>query len=170
MGLGVGLGAGLGSDGAASAAPAEPNPNLLLWSEETQQAAWVKTGAAVTADFGLDLDGQMTADRVAFDPFGTITQTSATAVTTGADASEAKLATATLQRFSISGTFDGATYYLSCCAKTAAGTVDFGMTLRQSGGFLQVEAQDFGDGGTIQFSWWKLETPTLTAYVKREGA
>lgn len=168
MGLGLGLGLGLGS-GAPAPAAGTPNPNLLLWSEEMQQAVWVKTGATVTADFGLDPDNQMTADRLVFDPFGIVNQTTATAAATGVEASEAKLATTTLQQFLVNGTFDGTAYYLYCYAKTASGTADFILTLRRGGGFLQVEIQDLGDGVTIQFSWWKLETPTLTAYVKREG-
>lgn len=165
LNLSVGLTAAPQAGGSAA-----PNPNLLLWSEELQQATWSKSGAVATADFGLDSAGQMTADRVVFDPFGTVTQTTATAASSGAEATEAKLATATLQRFSVSGTFDGVDYHWSCYAKTASGTADFILTARRSGGFIQVEVQDFGDGATIQFSWLKLETPDLTTYVKREGS
>lgn len=42
----------------------QPNPNLLLWSEEFQQAAWTKTGVTVTADQVNDPNGELTADLV----------------------------------------------------------------------------------------------------------
>lgn len=166
--IGVGLSVGL-AGAPQSGGAAEPNPNLLLWSEALNNAAWVASGATVTANAANDPDGLPTAERVAYDAEGSLSQTTDVLVAAGDPASATKLAGAALERHDITGTFDGAPYRFSVYAKGA--DANFSMALFRSGGALVVRLSNPDDGGGIDvdFAWTKLETPTLTAYVKREG-
>jgi hypothetical protein len=47
------------------------NKNLITWSEQIDNAAWVKTNAIVTPNALLDPNGNLTADSVAFSVTGT---------------------------------------------------------------------------------------------------
>ena len=170
MGLGVGLGTGLGGDGAASAAPAAPNPNLLVWSEEMQQAAWTASGATVTADAGLDPLGGLTADLVVFGSGGTSISQAAFAATTGATVVLDFSPIASWDtRYSLTGTFDGAVYVLSVQVNQPVPGGDLRLQMHLVGGFLVVSLRNTGDDPSVLVWGWKLETPGLTAYVKREG-
>lgn len=154
----------------ATGAPAEPNPNLLLWSEEAQQAVWTKSNVTVTADIG-DLD-RPTADELAYaGAAAIITQLSATAATTGALVSTTANLTSAWQRFSVSGTFDGIVYVASVYLREPSGAGNaLSLRISRSAGFLLVGLRDnLGGAPTVYADAWKLETPDLTAYVKREG-
>lgn len=166
--IGVGLSVGL-AGAPQTGAGAEPNPNLLLWSEALDNAVWTANGAAVTANAANDPDGQSTAERVAFDPEGNVSQVTPVAATTGDPVGATKTAGAALARFDITGVFDGTTYRYSVYAKGAG--VNFSMSLFRSGGFIvaRLANPDDVDGIAVDFAWAKLETPSLTAYVKREG-
>jgi hypothetical protein len=167
--LGVGISAG-GSPPPA-AGPAEPNPNLLLWSEQLQQGAWVKTFATITADDHLNPDGSaVTADAVAFLPItGKLEQTTSVTATVGAAVSLNVTLSDTFARKSLSGTFDGAEYVFSFSVLDNGSGADIQARLERSGGFLMGSLRDTGDGATFWAWGFKLETPDLTAYVMREG-
>jgi hypothetical protein len=152
--------------GSGVSAPA--NPNLLLWSEALDNAVWVKSGAVVTADAGLDPNGQMTAESVAFSAFGSLTQVTSMAATT-ASGSASRTPTPTLSRFNISGLIDGVAHIFSAYLSSAASS-DVILSMSVVGGFAAVKIRDGGDAETFTVSWAKLETPALTAYVKRDGA
>lgn len=170
MGLGLGLGAGIG--GGAPAPVSDVNPNLFLWTEEMQQAVWAITGdVTVTPDVGEDPNEEMTADQVAFGTGGLIAQLSSVAATTGAPMSKLLTPTAALSRYSQAGTFDGTVYVVSVYVWDPAET-GLGISLRlfRSGGFITGGLQDiFGDEPVLRVWGWKLETPAITDYVKREG-
>ncbi len=150
-------------------APAEdePNPNLLLWSEQFQQAAWTKTNATVTADVGADPLGGTTADQIAFLAGGAVRQVTAVAAASGV-AVTATIATND-ERPSATGTFDGTVYVFSVHPEPVGGAADIRLRIDRSGGFLRVSIEDAGDEATMTVWGAKLETPDLTAYVKREG-
>lgn len=161
-----GIGVGVGGSPAAGG-PAPPNPNLLLWSEELDRAAtWAATGVVVTANATNDPNGQLTADLLTFAAGGTLRQVTPAPATTGA-AVTAVIASTT-ERPSISGDFDGVTYKFSFYSMLGDG-VNLRLRLDRSGGFLRVSFEDVGDEAIVNIAWCKLETPDLTAYVKREG-
>lgn len=162
---GTGISAG---GGISSAGPPEPNPNLLLWSEAMQQAAWVAVDATVTADQGQDELGATTADEIAFAVGGTVTQVTDIPAVAGANQGATFEAPAARERFSHSGTFDGTVYVYSAFLESATGG-QFRLELLRSGGFLAVRFRDIGDETVVLVSQVKLETPSLSAYVKREG-
>lgn len=170
IGVGPPSAVGIGESPTGGAAP-EPNPNLLLWSEEFQQAAWVKTGVAVVADTVTDPLAGSTADALAFDPEGSVQQSSSAAAAAGATANETKSATGSWQRFSVSGTFDGSPYTFSIYAKDSTG-VSLVMSISRAGGVLVATVRNPDDVAGFGLDLWgaKLEqSATATAYVKREG-
>jgi hypothetical protein len=174
-GSALGVGISPGDSPPTAEAPAEPNPNLLLWSEEMQQAVWtVGAGTVlVTADGGLNPTGdETTADLLAFGGTGSVIgQTSATAAATGAAALSTLSLTGGYSRHSLSGTFDGVVYFLSVnLQEPLGGGSELQLRLERSGGFLRGGLRDLGDSPTVLAWGWKLETPDLTAYVKREGS
>lgn len=166
MPMGLGLGVGLG--GGVIPPSGGPNPNLLLWTEEMQQATWSKTGVTVIADVGSP--SWPTADQVAFAAGATVlAQTSGVAATAGATAfSDIEVTTAEVRR-TVTGTFDGAVYVLSVHLSDPVGGYLIRLQLHRVGGFLMASLRNVGDNPTILVAGWKLETPDLTAYVKREG-
>lgn len=167
MPIGLGLGLQFASGAPAAAAP-PPNPNLLLWSEEMQQAAWVKTGVTVTADAGSP--SWSTADQVAFSGGATVlAQTSGVAATAGVTAFSDIEVTTEEVRYSVTGTFDGASYVLSVHMADPVGGRLIRLQLHRVGGFLMASLRNIGDSPTLLVVGWKLETPDLTDYVKREG-
>ena len=152
----------------SAASPDEPNPNLLLWSEEADQAAtWIATGVTVTANQANDPLGAPTADLLTFAAGGTLRQVTPVAATTGA--AVFAIINTDSPRPNVTGTFDDVVYVFSFHPIGGDGTV---MRLRidRSGGFLRVSVEDVGDEATVNAAWFKLETPDLTDYVKREGA
>lgn len=168
--IGVGLSVGLGG-APQSGAPAAPNPNLLLWSEQFQQAVWAKMSATVDADVALNPAGtETTADRISLTGLGSIIQLSATGATTGATVTHNVTLTGGFERYDLSGTFDGAVYAASVYIREEGAT---GFTVRlqllRSGGFIALRFVDTGDEPVFLAWGAKLETPSLTAYVKREG-
>ena len=162
------------SEGAPAASSPSANPNLLLWSEEMQQAAWTQTGdVTVSANAGLNPAGdENTGDDLSF---GAVNarhgQTTSIAATTGAAVFLNITLTGSYAPKSLSGTFDGTTYYLSLYIfEPSAGGSDIQLRLEIVGGFLTASLRDTGDDPVVRVWGWKLETPTLTDYVKREGA
>lgn len=156
------------SGGAASS----PNPNLLLWSEELQRAEWTAVGdVSLTQDAGIDPNGGMTADELSFGSIGAVFgQTSGIAASTGSAAISTVTLTSSYSRASVSGTFDGVVYFASVYLVEPSGAgSDIQFRLEISGGFLRVSLRDAGDDPTLRAWGWKLETPTLTDYVKTEG-
>jgi hypothetical protein len=170
--MNVGLGAGL-AGGRVAAAPAFPNPNLLLWSEEMQRAAWTTTGVVVVvADMGSDPLGGMTADQITFGSAGaSVLQATPVAATIGATVQQTINLQGSLTRSAgLAGTFDGTVYVLSVHLSEPLGSgAVLRLRLALVGGFLVASLVDLGDQPIVLAWGWKLETPDLTAYVKREG-
>ena len=148
----------------------EPNPNLLLWSEEMQQATWSKTSCTATANVGTDPLGGATADEVAFAATGVLAQTTI-AATAGATAQVLiSLADSWATRHTLTGVFDGITYLLSVWVREpSGGGAELRLQMHRVGGFVVCSLRNTGDDPTVLVWGWKLETPDLTAYVKREG-
>lgn len=168
----VSVGASLARPPVSAGGPASPNANLLLWSEELDRAAvWVTAGGAtVTADQGQDELGATTADSVALAGGASLSQTTTVAAATGGPIVGAFVPGPTRTAFSFSGTFDGSTYFISGYQQDLSDSgLEVGVLVQRVGGFIQVRFRDTGDEPTALLSWIKLETPTLTAYVKREG-
>lgn len=147
------------------------NPNLLKWSEQFQQAVWTKTSATVEADVALNPAGtETTADRISLTGLGSLIQLSTTPATTGATITRNVTLTGDFERYDLSGTFDGTVYVASVYIGEEGST---GFTVRlqllRSGGFIALRFVDTGDEPVFLAWGAKLETPSLTAYVKREG-
>lgn len=159
--------------GGGAAPSPDPNANLLLWSEEMQRAAWVQTGdVTVSANAGLNPGSdETTADDLLFGAINARhSQTTGIAATTGAAVVLNITLTGAYVRRSLTGTFDGTAYYLSLYIFEPSGDgSDIQLRLEIVGGFLVASLRDTGDDPTVRVWGWKLETPTLTAYVKREG-
>lgn len=177
MVVGIGIGIPFSGSGAGVGpwAPPEPNPNLLLWSEQFQQAAWEKSLVTVTPDAVNDPLGALTADLL--DPDSSVRsifQTSPEAVTPGA--------TYTASLYVLAGPEpggeaalrieDGVGLTVSTIDPTASWqrmsvtrTTDAGATL------LRVRILPDEGAGTAVYAWGaKLEEGSVaTAYVKREG-
>jgi hypothetical protein len=170
MAMGARAGVGFGAGAPATGGPPSPNPNLLLWSEELDRAAtWVVTDALVVANSGLDDDGAATADLLLLSGLGSVQQVTAIAGTAGSGAGQ-KIATSTRTTHSVSASIDGVTYVFSARLQDPA---DSGLGVQMGifvvGGFIACRFRDLGDESAVLVSWAKLETPTLTAYIKREG-
>lgn len=157
-------GVGIGVGGSPAEEAGGGNPNLLLWTEEFDNAVWSKSGASVAAD----VDGNV--DRVTLTATtGSIGQTSATAASVGATATATASLTASMTRFSVSGTYDGLPYTFSVEMRDAA-TPDVQLRLEIVGGFLRASIRDVGDAATPECTAAQLEqSATATAYQRREG-
>lgn len=171
-GLGIGLAVGLGSPPGGGGAAA-PNPNLLLWTEEFDNAAWVKTGASIEADNTAGPISGTTADRINYSaPFGTVAQASGVAAATGSEAHLDIFDVATVwTRYEISGTFDGVAYVFSIYLKQTEAGIGGRIRIQRSGGFISGSAEDIGDVGSCWTCCAQLEVgSTATAYVRRGGS
>lgn len=166
---GVGIGVG-GSTGAELG----PNPNLLLWTEAFDHAAWVRTSLAVAADFTTGPTGTATADNLtSSSPTAAIRQVSTTAASAGAAATANVNAMATWTRYSVTGSYDGLDYTFSVYMKDASGggIPTLRLRLDRSGGFLRCSIEDTGD--ELPYCAWgaQLEQASApSAYQGREGA
>lgn len=165
-GLGIGLAVGLGppSDGAGGGAA---NPNILLWTDELDQAVWVKTNCTVFPDV----------DGVA-DEFSSLAAGASVAETTTVAAATGAVATGTFspsptgyQHGEVSGTFDGVLYTLSCEAKDggAAATPSLTLTIDRSGGFLRCTVSDPAGDGDYNIRHLQLEVGPFSSYQHRGG-
>lgn len=169
--IGVGLSAGLGGAAQGGGAPASPNPNLLLWSEALDNAAWTKAGAMVNANTALDPGGvESTADEIVFAASGSVRQVTTTPALAGDPVFVSASPTAEWGRFSISGTFDEAVYVFSVYIRDPSASASVTLRIDRSGGFLRCSLiEGLAEGFSVLVAWAKLETPDLTTYVKREG-
>jgi len=172
MNLGPCLGLPLGAP-VVGAAPPAPNPNLLLWTEEFDNAAWTKTTASVVAnDTAGPLSGS-TADRIDYQaPFGTATQATTTAAAAGAEVHLDIFDVATTwTRYEISGTFSAVVYVFSVYLKQTEAGIGGRIRLQRSGGFLACSVEDIGDVGSCWACCAQLEVgATATVYVRRGGS
>ncbi len=155
-------------------APAEPNPNLLLWSEACDNAAWAKTATTIFADNALDPGGiNATADLVQFTlGTGAIRQTTSVAAASGAGANLGifDVASDVLTRYEISAVFDGVAYTYSAYLQSNEVGVGGRIRIDRSGGFIRCSFEDVGDAAAFWVAWQQLEVgATATVYVKREG-
>lgn len=148
-----------------------PNPNLLLWSEAFDNPVWEAAFVTVTANAALDPDEQeMTADRLTFGLERSLLQNSGIAAATGDPVSATPVLTTSWVRHDLSGVFDGTTYaYSVYLREETAGGRQVRILIKRLAGFLHAGFEDIGDEVEILADWAKLETPDLTAYVKREG-
>jgi hypothetical protein len=171
-GLGLGLGAGLGSPsaGGGGGAVGPPNPNLLLWSEDLDNASWAKTGCMVVANQGGTTG---TADEII-----SSAGTAAVRQVTSIAASSGSAATATTAfhagsfgRDSVTGTFDGLPYTFSAESRDSGGGETYTLRLDVVGGFLRVSVEEpVGDGDAL-FQYFQLEqAAAFTTYHSRGGA
>lgn len=163
-----GLSVGLLGGGAAPS----PNPNLLLWSEEMDRPEWVVAGGASVDPDQIISDDPYSgvADGVDFAALNsTLSQTTTVAVATGSGGQTIGLS-AEWVRESFSLSMNGTTYVVSLMIIEDSGAgSDIQLRMDAVGGFLRVQLRDVGDNPTVRVVEWKLETPTLTDYVKREG-
>lgn len=156
---------------AAGGGAASPNPNLLLWSEAFGNPVWVGA-SSVSANSVTDPLGGATADRVTIASGGGHIQATTVAATTGVGVFTSRtLAPGIPVRVSTSGTFDGVTYFYSEYL-ASPDSAEINLSIYRSAGFLMAGLIDLSDLGTpLVIDRWgaKLETPSLTDYVKREG-
>lgn len=153
------------------------NPNLLLWSEEFDRAGtWTASNFGITANTGPDPDGvEVTADTAAWlGASAALSQITPQAATSGAQAAATVGITATWERFSVTGTFDGQPFTFSVYLKAGAeGTGNVRLVLDRSGGFLRVAIADAlpaADEIGFVADWAKLEQAAEpSGYIKREG-
>ena len=153
----------------AAAAPPAPTENLLLFTEQFNNAVWVKSGVTVTANTALDPLGAATADRLAFLLSGSITQTSAVLGSSGS-ATQSGTATSTYSRFSVTASIDGNPYTGSVYLKTIAGSVSLSLVLDTDGTNVRFSISDAAAAAPFTVVAWgaQLETGSMaTAYVMR---
>lgn len=172
FGIGIGV-----SRFAAPPTPAAPNPNLLLWSEEFQQATWSKSNVTVTADAETDPDGGATADLL-----------DATALAGRAQQSVGGApAPGAVYTFSVylkrgPGHSGGASLVVIWDGTDNVGILEpivtpswqrYAVTGTLGGAPTELTVRVFPDteDGTAVYAWGaKLEEgPVVTSYVKREG-
>jgi hypothetical protein len=162
MGLGVAVGSRVG----AGAAPAA-NPNLLLWTEEMDEAVWIKTSCSILVDQEGVADEVLSSAAAA-----SVAQVSATAATTGSDVTQVALIDGGFGRFSVTGTFDGLSYTYAVDLKDTglAATPELTLRLGRSGGFLRVAIEDAaGDADYLARNHQLEQAATPSAYVRRSG-
>lgn len=155
-----------------SAGSGAANPNLLLWTEEMDNAVWVKSGGVtVSADFANDPAGNLTADRVTSPALdGAIAQISATAAAVGAAVTLDYALTSSWSRQEVVGSFDGLSYTFSVHLKAGDIGAAVRLQLDRSGGFLRVQVIDRADGLQVLIWGAQLEqSVSSTAYQKRSG-
>lgn len=166
LGLGLGSAATLDDGGGTPS----PNPNLLKWSEQFQQAEWVASGAIVTADAGVDPDGGATADSVLLGGAGhSVAQISTATAASGSATAAVSAADGAWNRRTVTTVFDTGTYVFSVWLQGVGSALTVLLALDQSGGLIRCQIRRLAANGTILAWGAKLETPGLTAYVKREG-
>lgn len=162
----------LGLSTALSHAPvvaaAGPTSNLLLWSEDLSQAAWMKTNATITQNVAG------TADEVVSSPAGGIVrQVTTIAASVGSAATATANMTGVFARFSVSGTFDGQAYTFSVDLEDmgVASTPQLRLRLDIFGGFLRVSLEDaFATDGDYLAARLQLEqAAAFTTYHARGG-
>lgn len=162
MGLGVAVGARVG-DGAAPA----PNPNLLLWTEEMDNAVWIKTNCSILADQEGTADEVISSASAA-----SVAQVSGTAATTGSDATQVASMDGGFGRFSVTGTFDGLSYTYAVDLRDTglAATPEVTLRLGRSGGFLRMAIEDAaGDADYLARNHQLEQAATPSAYTYRGG-
>jgi hypothetical protein len=138
-GIGIGNGCGLSALRTVLAS-AGSNPNLLVFPEAFDNAAWTKTLTTVTANPGDAT--HPTADRMAMSGGGgMVLQSSATAATTGASANFSFSLAGIWERQSVTGTFNGLPYTFSL-EFLGLGGEDILMQIARVGGVLQVSITD----------------------------
>lgn len=170
LALQVGLG-----EVSAAAAPAGPNPNLLLWTEEFDNAAWSKTSTVVAADQDSGPSGPAnTADEVlSTGVAAAVRQVSGTAAASGSAATSATvLSTGLYVRGSVTGTFDGTAYTFSIYLKDAGNAaVPFALLrLDRSGGFLRCSVEDsVGDADYMAWGAQLEAAASASTYQHRGG-
>lgn len=166
MRLNFNFGFGEKKHGGGGAPPA--NPNLLRWTEEFDNAAWVKESVAVIPDTDTGALGGQTADTMAFTAGGDFYQLSQTSATTGATVGAGAVLTGALTRFSVTGTFDSLPYTFSIYLNGPAG-LSLVLNILRSGGFLRCQVTDVDENGpTIIADGAKLEqSASPSAYNHR---
>lgn len=157
----------LSTDPASGAGTPGPNPNLLLHTEEMDNAVWTKTNCVVF------VEAEGTADEIASTaPNAVLSQVTATAALVGADATSTKPIDPTLTRYEMTGTFDGLPYTLSAKIKDtgAASVPEVRFRISRSGGFLKAGFEDpVGDGDYIIAEVQLEQAAAATDYVQRLG-
>ena len=155
------------------AAPPEPSPNLLLWSEQFQQAAWGASGVTVTADQVNDPNDLLTADLLnPENGLGRVSQLAQGGVSPGlTDTLSVYILmapghTGGQTRLQIN---DGVASSLAGFVATASWE-RVSLTYTTSLSATTLEARIIPDTlGTAIYAWGaKLEEGNLTDYVKRE--
>lgn len=157
------------SSGGLGSPAIPPTSNLLRWTQEFDNAVWVASGVVVTPNTTTAPDATLTADTLVFSLAGSLSQTSATAVSTGSGVLLTASVTSSWARFQKSGTFDGAPYTFSVYLKTLV-AADTTLLVTRAGGFIQVGVLDFDEVGPYTLFVWgaQLETgSTATDYVAR---
>lgn len=155
-------------------APAGANPNLLLWTEEFDNAVWAKTNCTVRVSEAVDPGGAATADAMASTaPEAALRQTTDVAAVAGDAVTQAVAFTTSYVRGSVTGTFDGQQYTFSIYVRDTGLALDPSITLRldRAGGFLRCSIEDpVGDGDYV-LAWAQLEAAgAATTYTYRGGA
>lgn len=171
MSLAVAIGVAVGSGAGSSGAPAA-NPNLLLWTEEFDDAVWTATDAVVTADQATPpLGARSEAENVACNaPGAAIRQVSTQAATSGGTATFDAAFGPPWTRFSVTGTFDGQAYTFSVYLRDTGVANDPLVTLRldRSGGFLRCSLEDpVGDGNYMVWGAQLEAAATASSYQGR---
>lgn len=161
----LGLSPALGS--APVSAPAGPNPNLLLWTDEVDNAAWVKTNTTVLADQNGVAD-QLTSTAAG----AAVRQVTTTAASTGAAATATitPSGTASFNHGEVSGTFDGVLYTFSAEFKDAGGGETVDMKIDRSGGFLRCSLEEAIGDGDYLVRHLQLEVGPFSSYQHRGGS
>jgi hypothetical protein len=112
------------------------NPNLLLWTEELDNAIW-QTDSAITPDNAIDPLSGSTADTISFLADGFVSQVSSTAATTGVSGNNGVILTTSWVRYEVTSTFDGLSYVFSVYLRGASGGEEVRLNLSRAGGFLK---------------------------------
>lgn len=167
--LGLG-GPVLSQNSAGDTSPPPTNTNLLLWTEELDNAVYVKTGATIEADYG---DATYpSADQITFGPSGTVRQTSTTPAAAGDAVTALVTCDTTWERREVTGTFDGLPYvfHLDTIDRSGGGVPQVQLRIDRSGGFLRISVEDLGDEAIVGIARLQLEQSALaTSYQQREG-
>jgi hypothetical protein len=166
---GVGIGVG-GSPAAEEEATAE---NLILWTEEQDNAVWSRTlSVIVSVDAAAAPTGPMTADGLSSLLINSTmaAQSSAVAASAGDPVTVNHALTADWVRVSATGTFVGLAYTFSVYLRGGDQGSLVQLALERAGGVLRCRLIDREDGVSA-FVWGaQLEqSATATAYQRREG-
>ena len=169
--IGIGLSPG-SAPPVVAASGGEENPNLLLWTEELDNAVWSQTSVVLLADAGASPLGGINAELLAFQSSaGAVRQISASAASSGAAVTNGIFDVATeWTRYEVTGSFDATDYVFSVYLKQSEAGIAQRIRLDRSGGFLRCSVEDLGDVGAV-YAWGaQLELgTTATAYQRRGG-